>query len=118
MSRRTQRLNALFRQELSDLIRSELRDPRLSGIVSLTRVEVSPDLENGTVFVSVLGDDESKTSSLHALSAAAPFLRRHLIDRVRIRRVPNLHFVLDESIEEAARVLDLMKKVSRKDPSP
>ena len=118
MSRRTQRLNALFRQELSDLIWSELRDPRLSGIVSLTRVEVSPDLENATVFVSVLGDDESKASSLHALSAAAPFLRRRLIDRVRIRRVPNLHFVLDESIEEAARILDLMKNVSRQDPSP
>ncbi len=118
MSRRTERLNVLFRQELSDLIWAELRDPRLTGIVSLTRAEVSPDLENCTVFVSVLGDDESKTSSLRALSAAAPFLRRHLIDRIRIRRVPHLHFVLDETIEEAARILDLMKKVSRNDTTP
>lgn len=116
MSRRLQRLDHLFREELSDLIRTELSDPRLGEIVSITRVNVSPDLENATAHVSVLGEAETKTATMQALTRAAPFLRRHLIERVRIRRVPTLHFMLDETIEEAARVLDLMRKVSQEKP--
>jgi ribosome-binding factor A len=112
MSRRLQRLDHLFREELSELIRTELSDPRLGEIVSITRVNVSPDLENADAYVSVLGETETKVATMRALTHAAPFLRRHLIDRVRIRRVPTLHFHLDETIEEAARVLDLMRKVS------
>lgn len=115
MSRRTQRLNTLFRQELADLIQSEVRDPRLGTLVSVTRVDISPDLENAEVFISVLGDDEAKTATMGALVAAAPFLRRHLIERIRIRRIPVLHFKLDETIEQAAHVLDLMKQVSDKE---
>jgi ribosome-binding factor A len=116
MSRRLRRLDHLFREELSDLIRTELSDPRLGEIVSITRVDVSPDLENATAYVSVLGEAETKTATIQALTHAAPFLRRHLIERVRIRRVPALHFVLDQTIEEAARVLDLMRKVSEEKP--
>ena len=112
MSRRTQRLNHLFREELADLIRTELSDPRIGEIVSITRVDVSPDLENAGVFVSVLGEPETKTATMQALSHAAPFLRRHLLERMHIRRIPQLHFQLDESIEEAAHVLDLMNRVS------
>lgn len=112
MSRRLQRLNHLFREELSDMIRKELSDPRIGEIVSITRVNVSADLENADAFVSVLGDPDEKTATIKALTHAAPFLRRHLVHRIRIRRVPHLHFELDESIEEAARVLDLMRQVS------
>ena len=115
MSRRLQRLNVLFREELASLIGTELRDPRLSEVISITKVDVSPDLENAQVSVSVLGDDESKVSTIRALTAAAPFLRRHLLERIRIRRVPSLHFVLDESIEAAAHVLDLMRQVSEQE---
>ncbi len=111
MSRRLQRLNVLFRQELSELIHSELRDPRLASMVSITRVDVSPDLEKANVYASVMGDAQQKTLTMEALSAAAPFLRRHLLERVRIRRIPVLHFRLDESIEEAAHILDLMKRM-------
>jgi ribosome-binding factor A len=111
VSRRQLRLNVLFQQELADLIREELRDPRLAGIVSITRVDISPDLEHAEVYASVMGDSAEKASTMTALAAASPFLRRHLIERVRIRRVPLLHFRLDESIEEAAHILDLMKKV-------
>ena len=88
MSRRTQRLNHLFREELAELIRTELSDPRLGEIVSITRVDVSPDLENASVFVSVLGDSETKTATMQALTHAAPFLRRHLLERMRIRQDP------------------------------
>ena len=112
MSRRLQRLDHLFREELSDLIRTELSDPRLGEIVSITRVDVSPDLENANAYVSVLGDAEVKAATIEALSHAAPYLRRHLIERVRIRRIPTLHFLLDETIEAAAHVLDLIRQVS------
>lgn len=113
MSRRLQRINVLVQHELAELIRSELRDPRLGDIISVTRVEVSPDLENANAYVSVMGDAEAKSSTMRALTAAAPFLRRHLVERIRIRRIPALHFVLDETMEEAAHVLDLMKQVHR-----
>lgn len=115
MSRRLQRLTAQFKRELSELIRTELRDPRIGAIVSIMRVDVSPDLENATVYASVLGEPESKQATIGALSAAAPFLRHHLLERMHIKKIPTLHFELDESIEEAARVLDMIKKVSGSD---
>jgi len=113
MSRRTQRLNVQFREELSELILHELRDPRLHGMVSITRVDISPDMENAEVYTSVLGGAEDKASTMHALTAAAPFLRRQLLERLHIRRIPALHFRLDESIEEGARILDLMKRIEK-----
>lgn len=112
MSRRLQRLTTQFKRELSDLIRTELRDPRIGTIVSITRIEVSPDLENATVYTSILGEPEVKRDTVGALTAAAPFLKRQMLHRMHIKKIPALHFVLDESIEQAAHVLDLMKKVS------
>lgn len=109
MSRRLQRLNVLLREEVSELIRRELRDPRLAEIVTLTRVSTSPDLATATVYVSVMGDEEEKSGTMRALTRAAPFIRRQLIHRLSIRRTPDIHFTLDESIAEAARILDLMK---------
>jgi ribosome-binding factor A len=117
MNRRMQRLNGLFQEELADLIR-ELRDPRLASIVSITRVDVSPDLEKATVHISVLGEDDEKRRSVETLSRAAPHLRRELLSRIRIRRVPVLEFELDQTIEEAAHVLDLMKQVIPAQPAP
>ncbi len=115
MSRRVKRLNVLFQAELAELIR-DIRDPRLASIVSITHVDVSPDLENAQVHVSVLGDDAEKRGSIVALSHAAAFLRRELLHRLRVKHIPMLHFVLDESIEEAAHVLDLMRQVGGERP--
>jgi ribosome-binding factor A len=98
-----------LRQEISDLILRELRDPRLAEIVTLTRVRTSPDLTTATVYVSVLGDAEAKTATINALTHAAPFIRRQLTSRLTIRRTPDIHFTLDETMAEAAHVLDLMK---------
>jgi ribosome-binding factor A len=112
MSRRTDRLSGLFRSELADLIRSELRDPRIAGMISITRVDVSPDLENARVYVSVLADEAEQAAALAALRHAAPFLRRQLLARVHIRKVPVLEFAADHTIEEGARMLDLMRKVA------
>ena len=109
MSRRLKRLNVLLRQEISDLILRELRDPRLAEIVTLTRVSTSPDLTAATIYVSVMGDADDKAATILALTRAAPFVRHQLTGRLTIRRTPDLHFTLDESMEEAAHVLDLMK---------
>jgi len=116
LGRRLQRLNVLFRQEVAELIRSELRDPRLADVVSITRVDISPDFKDAGVYASVLGDEEAKLSTLKALTAAASFLRQHLGQRITLRRTPMLHFVLDESIEEAAHVLELMKQMPKTKP--
>lgn len=113
MSRRIQRLNVLFREELADLIRTELRDPRLPEMLSIVRVDVSPDLEHGDVYVSVMGDAQQQSDSIAALEHASPFLRRELLHRLSIRKVPHLKFHLDRTIEEAAHVLDLMKRVEK-----
>jgi ribosome-binding factor A len=119
MSRRTDRLSGLFRSELADLISSELRDPRITGMISITSVDVSPDLEHATVYVSVLADDaEHQKTSLAALNNAAPFLRKQVMGRVHIRRVPSFEFEADHTIEEGARMLDLMKKVAAEREPP
>ncbi len=119
MSRRTDRLSGLFRSELADLISNELRDPRITGMISITSVDVSPDLERATVYVSVLADEaKQKAASLAVLNNAAPFLRKQMMERVHIRRVPTFEFEADHTIEEGARMLDLMKKVAAEREPP
>lgn len=119
MSRRTDRLNGLFRSELAELISNELRDPRIIGMISITNVDVSPDLERATVYVSILADDtKHQKSSLAALNNAAPFLRKQVMERVHIRRVPTFEFEADHTIEEGARMLSLMKQVAAKREPP
>ena len=113
MSRRIQRLNVLFREELATIIRTELRDPRLAELISIIRVDVSPDLENADVHISIMAEPEEQVDSMKTLDRAAPFLRRELLHRVTIRKVPQLKFHLDHTIEQAAHVLDLMKQVEK-----
>lgn len=113
MSRRLQRLNTFIRQELSELIHRRLKDPRLAEFVSITRVDVSADLETAAVYVSIMGTEEDKKATMAVLAAAGPYLRRELMQVLTIRRVPTLVFYLDETIEEGARLLDIINKVSR-----
>ena len=109
MTRRTDRVNDLLREEISDLLRRELKDPRVSGLVSITEVDVSPDLRQAKVFVSVMGSEEEKASTMRALEAAARFLRYELRKRLTIRRTPELSFLPDDSIERGARILSLLE---------
>ena len=117
MSRRLQRLNTLLRQELSDLLLRQLKDPRLAGFVTITRVEVSADLQLAKVHISVLGSDQEKASTMEAFTAAAAYLRHALMKRLVIRRVPSLTFVLDTSIEDAAHILALIEDAARRHSS-
>ena len=110
MTRRMDRVNVLLRDEISQVLATELRDPRLTAMVSVLRVETSGDLRHAKVFVSVLGDQAQKTSTLAALKSGAGFIHRNLRDQVKLRAVPSLAFYIDDSIERAAEVLELIKE--------
>ena len=112
MTRRTDRINGLLRQEISKLLSRELNDPRLSGVVSITQVETSTDLRRARVYVSVLGDQQEKNTVLSGINSATRFMRRELGERLTIRYVPELSFVLDESLDEAERIFNLMNRLA------
>jgi ribosome-binding factor A len=105
--RRRERLAALIEEILSDLIR-QMKDPRVSGLVSVSRVQVTPDASLARVHVSVMGSEEVRKETLRALEHAQGFLRSKLGAQMSIRHVPELQFMLDRSIEEGDRVLALI----------
>ena len=108
MSRRTERLNALFRSEISNLILRGIKDPRILGVVTVTRVDIPNDLSYASVFVSVYGSYSDKRNTIKALKSATGFIRRELLSRVKIRLMPVLRFKLDESIAQGNEILDLI----------
>lgn len=113
MSRRTSRVNELLRHELSELILRELKDPRVAhGMVSITEVQVSPDLRHAAVFVSHLGDEAERGQVLAGLSSAAHFLQGALQRRLHMKHAPALVFRFDPSIERGARLAALIHEIS------
>lgn len=118
MSRRLERLNELIRADLSDLILREVRDPRLGGLISITRVETTPDLYTSRIFVSIMDEPKQQETALRALNSAAAFFHRELKSRLQTRRVPFLSFQLDTSIQEGAEVLALLDEVTHNDSPP
>ncbi len=122
MSRRVERINGLLRQEISQLLAREIKDPRLGGVISITQVQTASDLRSARVLVSVMGDQETRETALEGIQSAAAFLRRELRDRLKLRYVPFLKFSLDDSMENADALLRLMDRLRAEpvdpDPSP
>ena len=113
---RKQRLQETLRAELSEVIRRELRDPRLTeGLLSVTDVEVSPDLKYATVYVSILGDETARQHGMTALRGAAGLLRGELGRRKAFKSVPELTFKYDQAMERGSRVFELLEQVKRED---
>ena len=112
MSRRMLRVNTLLRQEISRVLASEVNDPRVSSLVSVTRVDTSSDLGTARVFVSVLGTDADKKEALNALRSAAGYIRKSIRRQVSLRAVPAVEFSLDRSLEEGEAVLKLINEVA------
>ncbi len=108
--RRRERLGALIEEILSELIR-QLKDPRVTGMVSVTRVQVTQDASIARVFISIMGTDQERTETMRAIEHAAGFLRSRLGDQLTIRHVPELQFVLDRSIEEGDKVIQLINRL-------
>jgi len=112
LGKRLARLNEQLKRELSGLIRTELRDPRV-GLVTITDVDVARDLGSAKVYVRTT--DEDPSSTIEGLTAAAPFLRTKLGQILRIRRVPELRFREDRSLEHARRIEDVLDEVSKEE---
>ena len=112
MSRRVDQINDMLRSELAELLLEEINDPRMHGLVTVTRVDVSPDLRNARAYISVLGTGDDRRSTMEALSSARPFLRREIGKRVKLRYIPNIRFVSDTSMEEAQVMTDLMRQTA------
>ncbi len=121
MSLRAEKLREFLKEEVSQIIQQELKDPRI-GFVSITDVEVSVDLRYARIFVSVLGDETAKAKSMEGLRSAQRYIRGELGKRMQTRYTPQVTFRLDESIERGTRIVSLLRKVGegdrRVDPAP
>jgi ribosome-binding factor A len=115
MTRRTERVSSVIQQEISELLREQVNDPRLTSFVSITRVSTSPDLRHTKVFISTLGDKVNKDEMLQGFTAASGFLRRQLANRLKLKHMPELSFHFDDSIERGAEVLRLIGQVASSD---
>ncbi|MCL6635421.1 MAG: 30S ribosome-binding factor RbfA [Peptococcaceae bacterium] len=114
MSHRPERLAEAIKKEVSELLRDEIKDPRI-GFASITAVEVSSDLRYARVFVSVFGPPEDRQASIEALQKAQGFIRGEIGRRIRLRHVPEITFKLDESIGRGSRVIELLNRVREKE---
>ncbi len=107
---RLRRLGEVFKERLSELVRTEVSDPRL-GFITITDVVVSPDLSHAEVYVSVMGDPGEQTMSLEILTRTAGHLRGMMGTGLRLRRIPELDFRLDRTVEEGMRVESVIRRI-------
>lgn len=113
ISNRMGRINKELQREISELIRTEIKDPRLSAMTTVLRVEATQDLKYAQVYISVLGNDEQKESVMEGLKNAAGFIRRELAHKINLRNTPELTFHLDTSTEYAIKMSKLIDEVSK-----
>jgi len=109
---RVGRVSEQIKKELSQIIQSELKDPRV-GFITVTGVQTTNDLSQATVYLSVLGNDEQKESTLKALHKATGYLRSELGKRVKLRHTPELIFKFDSSIEYGSRIETLLAEINQ-----
>lgn len=113
---RTTRLNEVIKEEISNILQKKLKDPRI-GFVTVTAVEVSPDLRHANIFVSILGNKKEKEATYKSLTGAKGFIRSELGKKIRIKFLPEISFSIDESIEEGIRISKLIEKIHKKEES-
>jgi ribosome-binding factor A len=107
--RRTDRINEQLKQEISLIVRDEVRDPRV-GLATITAVVTSPELDHAKVYVTSLGDETEREEIIEGLQSAAAFVRKQLSGRLHMRRVPELHFEADRVLAEALRIEELLRQ--------
>ena len=112
MIHRIERVNNLIRREISELIQRQIKDPRLNAFVTITEVDTSPDLKYAKIFVSCISGKQEEQKTLKVLNTAAGFLRTELAKNLKLRRIPELSFYWDDSIERGDRILRLIDQVS------
>lgn len=111
-SRRVSRVSSLIKREVSQMLLSDIKDDRVgTGLVSVTEVEVSGDLQHAKIFVSIYGSPEAKAETMAGLRSAAPFVRRELGQRMSLRRTPEVSFLEDRSLERGDQILNLINNL-------
>jgi ribosome-binding factor A len=113
VAHRIERINHLIRKELSDLLCRYVKDPRLGNFITVTDVEVSNDLHYAKVFISFLGSEEERKEALKTLQSASGYFHAELAQRMKMRRIPQIIFHWDDSIERGSRILDLIDRIDR-----
>ena len=109
------RINGEVLKELSNIIRSEIKDPRINPMTSVVSVEVAPDLKTCKAYISVLGDEQSQKDTITGLKSAEGYIRRELARTVNLRNTPVIKFILDQSIEYGINMSKLIDEVTQKD---
>lgn len=107
------RINGEVQRELSNIIRGEIKDPRINPLTSVVAVEVAPDLKTCKAYISVLGDEESQKNTLAGLKSAEGFIRSKLAKSINLRNTPEIKFVLDQSIEYGVKMSKMIDEVTR-----
>ena len=111
------RINNEVHKELSNIIRSEIKDPRINPMTSVVAVNVSPDLKTCKAYISVLGDEQSQKDTLAGLKSAEGYIRRELARSINLRNTPQITFILDQSIEYGVRMSRMIDDVTKDIPS-
>lgn len=109
------RINGEVLKELSNIIRSEIKDPRINPMTSVVSVEVAPDLKTCKAYISVLGDEKSQKDTITGLKSAEGYIRRQLARTVNLRNTPEIRFILDQSIEYGINMSKLIDEVTEHD---
>jgi ribosome-binding factor A len=114
-SMKNMRINGEVLRELSSIIRSEIKDPRINPMTSVVAVEVAPDLKTCKAYISVLGDEQSQKDTIAGLKSAEGYIRRTLAKNINLRNTPLIMFILDQSIEYGVNMSKMIDQVTRKD---
>ena len=113
-SRRVSRVSSLIKREVSQMLLNGIKDDRVgTGMVSVTEVDVSGDLQHAKIFVSIYGTPEAKAATMEGLKSSTGFVRRELSQRMRLRRTPELVFLEDDSLERGYHMSNLLDKISQ-----
>ena len=116
-SMKNMRINEEVHRELSNIIRSEIKDPRINPMTSVVAVEVAPDLKSAKAYISVLGDEKSQRDTLAGLTSAEGYIRRELAKSVNLRNTPQIRFIMDQSIEYGVNMSKMIDDVCEQDES-
>jgi len=113
--KRSDRLGLEIQKALADIIRGDLHDPRVSSLVSIVKVELSNDLQYCKAFVTVYGSDEEKENTFLGLEKAKGFIKRQLSDRIKVRKMPEITFVPDDSIAYSIHISEILNKIKEEE---
>jgi ribosome-binding factor A len=116
-SHRHERVGEEIAHEINAMLAGELKDPRLEGMVVVSEVRVQPDMKHARVFVNMRGSSKEQSDAIKALEHASGYIRSELIERLQLRRLPELHFTLDLSQEHVERIEQLLKEMKKDKPS-